>query len=75
MPKQPYTTRELTKEEGEALTKDLQAVLEKHGCDMGVVATIQLLKRVEAKPEDVLTPSPAEFQPNNGNDETKESSA
>ncbi len=37
--------RELTKEEGEALTKDLQAVLEKHNADMGVVANIQLLKR------------------------------
>lgn len=37
--------RELTKEEGEALTKDLQAVLEKNNADMGVVANIQLLKR------------------------------
>lgn len=37
--------RELTQEEGEALTKDLQAVLEKHNADMGVVANIQLLKR------------------------------
>lgn len=37
--------RELTKEEGEALTKDIQVVLEKHNADMGVVANIQLLKR------------------------------
>ncbi len=37
--------RELTKEEGEALTKDIQAVLEKHNAELGVVANIQLLKR------------------------------
>ena len=37
--------RELTFEEGEALTKDLQAVLEKHNAEMGVVSSIQLLKR------------------------------
>lgn len=42
-----YTTRELTKEEGEALTKDMQEVLERHGAEMGVIASIQLLKRVE----------------------------
>lgn len=40
-------TRELTQEEGEALTKDLQAVLEKHGAEMGVISQIQLLKREE----------------------------
>ena len=37
--------RELNKEEGEALTKDLQAVLEKHNAELGVIASIQLLKR------------------------------
>ncbi len=41
------STRELTFEEGEALTKDLQDVLEKHGAEMGVVSSIQLLKREE----------------------------
>lgn len=40
-----YTTRELTKEEGEALTKDMQEVLEKHNAEMSVMSVIQLLKR------------------------------
>lgn len=42
-----YELKELSKEEGEALTKDLQEVLTKHNCEMGVVSSIQLLKRVE----------------------------
>jgi len=37
--------RELTKEEGDALTKDIQEVLEKHNAELGVIASIQLLKR------------------------------
>lgn len=45
-------TRELTKEEGEALTKDLTAVLEKHNAELGVVSSIQLLKRVDDGNED-----------------------
>lgn len=40
-----YTTRELTKEEGDALTKDMQEVLEKHNAEITVVSAIQLLKR------------------------------
>ncbi len=40
-------TRELTFEEGQALTKDLQAVLEKHNAELGVVSSIQLLKRID----------------------------
>lgn len=42
-----YTTRELTQEEGDALSKDLQEVLEKHNAELGVISTIQLLKREE----------------------------
>lgn len=41
---------ELTKEEAEALTKDLTAVLEKHNCELGIKSTIELLKRVEDTP-------------------------
>ncbi len=41
------TTRELTREEGDALQKDMIAVLEKHGAEMGVIASIQLLKVIE----------------------------
>jgi len=40
--------RELTKEEAEALTKDLTEVLIKHGAEMGVRSTIELLKREES---------------------------
>jgi len=52
-----YATRELTKEEAEALTKDLKEVLEKHSAELGVVSSIQLLKRVEVPKEDGV-PSP-----------------
>ena len=53
-------TRELTLEEQEALTKDLTEVLEKHNADLGVVASIQILKRVEesleTKSEEIASP-------------------
>lgn len=42
-----YNLVELTSEEAEALTKDIQEVLAKHNCELGVKAAIQLLKRVE----------------------------
>lgn len=42
-----YTLQELTKEEADALTKDLQEVLKKHNCEMGVTSSINLMKRVE----------------------------
>ena len=38
------STRELTPEELKALTEDLQAVLEKHGAEMGVSSSINLMK-------------------------------
>lgn len=41
-----YETRELTKEEGDALTKDMQELLQKHSAELGVISSIQLLKRV-----------------------------
>jgi len=44
--------RELTMEEGEALTKDLQEVLAKHGAEMQTKTTIELLKRIEDGQED-----------------------
>jgi len=58
------STRELTQEEGDALTKDLQDVLAKHDAELGVSSTIQLMKRV-ADP----IPSPSEFIPD-GDSET-----
>lgn len=51
-----YTTRQLTEAEAEALTKDMTEVLEKHGADMGVVATIQIMKRVEVSEEGIKSP-------------------
>lgn len=51
-PEEEYTLEELTKEEGDALTTDLQDVLKKHGAEMGVKASIQLLKRVPVKAEE-----------------------
>lgn len=45
------TVRPLTQPELEALTADLQAVLEKHGAEMGVTSTINLMKVVEDEPE------------------------
>lgn len=47
----------LTKEEADALTKDLTEVLLKHGCELGVKSTIELLKRVEDTNEEGV-PSP-----------------
>lgn len=49
-----YTLEEPTKEEADALTKDLQAVLEKYQCEMGVKASISLMKRVPI--EGVISP-------------------
>lgn len=54
--------RPLTKEEMEALTKDLQEVLAKHGADMGVTSTITLTKS--------SIPSP--YATNNGEETPKE---
>ena len=43
--------RELPSEEGEALTKDLQEVLEKHGAEMQTKTSIELVKRIEDEAE------------------------
>lgn len=42
--------RPLTQEEFDALAKDLQEVLSKHGAEMGVQATIQLTKSAIPSP-------------------------
>ncbi len=54
--------RELTPEEGKALSKDIQEVLEKHNVDM--FPSINLIKREEPAPQPM--PSPEEFT--NGGD-------
>jgi len=55
-------TRPLTKEEMEALTKDLQEVLAKHGAEMGITSTINLMK----------TSIPSPYATDNGEETKKE---
>lgn len=52
----------LTPEELEALTKDLQEVLEKHGAEMGITSTINLMK----------TPISSPYGTNSGEEAKKE---
>jgi hypothetical protein len=59
--------RELTQEEGEALTKDLQEVLEKHNAEMQTKTTIELVKRLDDIPENNSEPKAEE----SGNSNTK----
>lgn len=51
-----YTLEEPPKEEFEALTKELTAILTKYNCEIGVKSSIEILKRVEAKEEGIPTP-------------------
>lgn len=48
-----YSLKELTSEEAESIAKEIQAVLEKYDCEMGVVASMQIMKRQE---DAVLSP-------------------
>lgn len=65
MEEQYKNLRQPTKEEADALTKDLQEVLKKHHANMGVKAQIELLI------EDI--PSP--FVPNGDNSDKTEEDA
>lgn len=67
MEEQKYTLQELNKEEADALTKDLQEVLKKHSAEMGVKASIELLKRVP-----IEIPSPFMPKDHGDNDKTQE---
>ena len=66
--------RQPTKEEFDALTKDLTAVLEKHNAEISVVSNIELVIRGEDKPADSI-PSPfvtkEDGEPDNKTEETK----
>ena len=66
-----YSLEELTPEQAKALTDDLQAVLEKHNAEMGVVSNIQLLRRVE-KQEDVNDTSKETSESDSGEPEKPE---
>lgn len=55
-----YTLEELTPEEAQNLTKELQEVLTKYHCEMGVKAVLEIKKRVEVDEptKSESTPSP-----------------
>lgn len=61
-----YELEEMSQEDGQKLTDDLQKILAKHNAEMGVVSTIKLYKRIPK-----AVPSPDEFLPDNGNEITK----
>lgn len=56
-----YRLEELTKEEMENLTVELQEVLERYNCDMGVRSSIEILKRVPVTKEEETPTTPDEF--------------
>lgn len=75
---QDYTTRELTPDESAALTKDLQEVLMRHNCEMGVISSINLMKRVETvsiKPEDLNEGVPSPYVENGESNEPETNTA
>lgn len=51
-----YELQELEKEEGEALTAELKAVLEKYNAEMGVSSKIEMFKRVTKDEKSVVSP-------------------
>ena len=56
----------LTPEELQALTDDLQAVLTKHGAEMGVTSTINLLKSAQSVEETNVEETNVEETNNDG---------
>jgi hypothetical protein len=63
-------TRPLNKEEFDAFGKDMEALLEKHNCEIGVSSTIQVMKRTNEVKEDSIK-SPFIVKKDNGNNPTK----
>lgn len=68
-----YKLGALTPEEAKSLTDELKAVLEKYGCEMGVKASIEILKRIPLTPEEKKDPILSKYYGNNEN-KTEESS-
>lgn len=62
-----FELRNLTPEELAAVSKDLNEVLERHGCEMGTTTTVVITKRVEV-------PEPSDTVNTNG-DENKTAEA
>ena len=60
----PYKLDELNPDEAKALTKELQDVLAKYDCEIGIQSQMTIMKRVPATPgEPILSP----IQPNGDN--------
>lgn len=76
MPEPKYTLEDLSKEEFEAISKELSAVLIKYNCDMGVKSSIEISKRVEIKEEtndaEIVSPYQENGESTNKNEETPE---
>lgn len=53
-----HTTTELTPSEMEAVTKDMQTVLEKYDCEMQVISNIHILKRIPIENAKNMVKSP-----------------
>lgn len=71
---EPYTLAEPDKEEGEALTAELQAVLKKYDAEIGVTSRIHIYKRVRVAPKEEQAPTapgpiPTPFPLNDGPDQ------
>lgn len=69
-----YKLGQLSVEEAEALTNELKAVLEKYSCEMGVKASIEILKRIPISTEEGILSTNPEVNPliKNGNDNKTE---
>lgn len=53
-----YTLGEPSAEESTQVTEELKAVLEKYDCEMQVISTINILKRIYPNKEDIVIESP-----------------
>lgn len=63
-------TKPLNEEEFDAFGKDMEALLEKHNCEIGVQSTIQVMKRIN-EVKDGNIESPFIVKKDNGNNPTK----
>ncbi len=71
MDKPTYKLGALTPEGGKSLTLELQAVLEKYGCEMGVKAHIEILKRIPLTSEEMKDPILSPYNENTDGNENK----
>lgn len=66
-----YELKELSPEEAKQITDELQAILAKYDCEMGVTSSINIMKRQElAQPAQEPTLSPIQDVKTNGDEDT-----